>query len=91
MELKKYITQLERGGVKKLASDLGISSSYLSQMASGLCPISPARCVEIEIATAGIVSRQELRPADWAKIWPELVFSVHYRHQRHNRSTLKPP
>lgn len=72
MQLKNYIDELERGDAKKLADQLNVSSSYLSQMASGRCPISPARCVEIEIATQGKVSRRDLRPSDWVKIWPEL-------------------
>ncbi|MGH2624309.1 MAG: transcriptional regulator [Sphingobacterium sp.] len=73
MELKKYIDSLERGEAKKLASALKVSSSYLSQMASGRCPISPLRCVEIEKATNGEVGRKDLRPNDWLMIWPELI------------------
>ncbi|PWC10518.1 transcriptional regulator [Brenneria corticis] len=73
MELKKYINNLERGGAKRLAETLGVSRSHLSQMASRRCPISPQRCVEIEVATDGCVSRQDLRPHDWSKIWPELT------------------
>jgi DNA-binding transcriptional regulator YdaS (Cro superfamily) len=41
-------------------------------MAHGLSPISPERCVAIWEATDGEVTRQELRPEDWHKIWPEL-------------------
>ncbi len=73
MELKQYISALGRGEAKKLAEQLGVSSSYLSQLASGRCPISPQRCVEIETATDGVVSRRDLRPDDWGKIWPELL------------------
>ncbi|RXK33851.1 XRE family transcriptional regulator [Arsenophonus endosymbiont of Bemisia tabaci Asia II 3] len=73
MELKKYIDSLERGGSKNLARKLNISKSFLSQMASGLCAISPKRCVEIELVTYGKVSRKDLRPDDWHKIWPELI------------------
>jgi len=75
MNLKHYLEQLERGGVKSLADHIGVSSSFLSQMASGRCKISPARAVLIESATNGIVSRKELRPADWMSIWPELVMA----------------
>lgn len=73
MELKEYIDSLERGGSKNLARKLNISKSFLSQMASGLCPISSKRCVEIELATCGKVSRKDLRPDDWYKISPELI------------------
>ena len=31
------------------------------------------RCVQIEQATDGAVTRRDLRPADWHLIWPELV------------------
>jgi DNA-binding transcriptional regulator YdaS (Cro superfamily) len=33
---------------------------------------SPENCVVIERATGGVVTRQDLRPADWERIWPEL-------------------
>lgn len=75
MNLKEYLEQLERGAAAKLAAELGISKSYLSQLASGAAPISPARCVEIERATNGKVTRKDLRPDDWEKIWPELAKS----------------
>jgi DNA-binding transcriptional regulator YdaS (Cro superfamily) len=44
----------------------------LSQLASGAASISPERCVAIERATGRQVMRQDLRPDDWADIWPEL-------------------
>lgn len=72
MKLKDYIEQLERGGAAKLAKELGVSKSYLSQLASGAAPISPARCVEIEQLTNGVVTRKDMHPDDWQKIWPEL-------------------
>lgn len=72
MELRKYIDTLERGKAKELAEVLEVSSSYLSQMASGKTAISPARCVDIENATNRVVTRKDLRPNDWFKIWPEL-------------------
>jgi len=34
---------------------------------------SPEYCVAIEVATAGAVTRRDLRPDDWHRIWPELV------------------
>lgn len=72
MNLKKYLSTLERGGASRLAEALGVSGSFLSQMASGDAAISPARCVAIEQATAGAVTRKDLRPDDWESIWPEL-------------------
>lgn len=34
---------------------------------------SPPYCVLIEKATAGKVTRQDLRPDDWRETWPELA------------------
>lgn len=73
MNLKDYISTSERGTAAKLAAHLGVSASYLSQMASGLCPISEKRCVLIEQFTHGVVARRDLRPDDWREIWPELL------------------
>jgi DNA-binding transcriptional regulator YdaS (Cro superfamily) len=71
MNLKTYIST-ERGRATNLAAQLGVSLSYLSQMAAGTAPVSPERCVEIEHATDGAVSRRDLRD-NWQSIWPELA------------------
>ena len=73
MKLKTYIDKSERGTAKRLADALEVSPSFLSQMASGYAPISPARAVKIEQETGGLVSRKEMYPNDWHLIWPELV------------------
>ncbi|RKP46667.1 transcriptional regulator [Pararobbsia silviterrae] len=72
MDLKTYIATSSRGTAAKLAKALRVSPSYLSQMAHGVAPISPERCVEIERETDGVVRRRELRLDDWRLIWPEL-------------------
>lgn len=72
MDLKTYISA-ERGRAVALAARLSVSPSYLSQMANGQSPISPERCVEIERATNGEVTRPELKPDGWQRIWPELA------------------
>lgn len=72
MDLKTYFKS-ESLAAKKLAQALDISPSHLSQMASGKTNISPARAVQIENATSGAVSRRDLYPEDWEKIWPELA------------------
>lgn len=71
MNLKNYI-QSERGAASRLAVDLGVSASYLSQLASGASPVSPERCTAIERITGGQVTRQDLRPDDYWLIWPDL-------------------
>jgi len=72
MKLKDYLAQQERGGASKLAADLAVSLSYLSQMASGKAPISPERIVQIEQMTFGAVTRKDEFPENWMRIWPEL-------------------
>ncbi|MCL4664465.1 YdaS family helix-turn-helix protein [Burkholderia multivorans] len=73
MNLKEFISSSERGTAKKLAAFLGVSPSYLSQMASGESAISERRCVLIERFTGGKLTRRDLRPDDWHLIWPELA------------------
>jgi len=70
MRLNAYIN-MRRGNARHLAGILGVHQSYVSQMASGYRPVSPERCLAIERATGGLVTRRDLR-ADWQQIWPEL-------------------
>ncbi len=72
MKLKEYF--LSRYGEQaKMADALGISQSQMSQMVKGICAISNERCVIIEKLTDGMVSRKDLKPDAWQRIWPELV------------------
>lgn len=71
MNLSDYI-KAKRGNGAALAAALHISPSYLSQLAEPGANVAPARCVEIERATGGQVTRRDLRPDDWQAIWPEL-------------------
>jgi DNA-binding transcriptional regulator YdaS (Cro superfamily) len=74
MNLRDYLTSLPRGGVTKFAAELGVSKSFLLQMAAGKAAISPKRCVLIEALSGGAVTRKfDLHPDDWIEIWPELV------------------
>lgn len=60
-------------GVGKLADAIGVRQSAISNWrARGTTP-DAAYCVAIERATNGAVTRRDLRPDDWQKIWPELV------------------
>lgn len=75
MDLRIFTTSLPRGEMSALASKIGISPIYLSQLAArqnGREP-KPALCVLIECATEMGVRRWDLRPKDWSRIWPELI------------------
>lgn len=72
MNLKQFIEKLPKGGASILAEKIGVSPSFLSQMASGASSINPIYAVKIEQATNGEVTRKDLRPDDWHLIWTEL-------------------
>ena len=57
------------GGRAMLAHKLGVRASALGNWKDRGAPVE--RCVSIERATAGAVTRKDLRPEDWAEIWPE--------------------
>lgn len=63
------------GGRVALASLLGVSSAAVGNWKiRGAIPIE--HCAAIEIATEGAVTRRDMRPDDWQKIWPELALKV---------------
>ena len=60
------------GGRLVLAQLLGVSAAAVGNWKiRGAIPIE--HCAAIEIATEGAVTRRDLRPDDWQKIWPELA------------------
>ncbi|WP_323120012.1 transcriptional regulator [Burkholderia alba] len=61
------------GGKAALARLLGVKPPTVQQWANGARPVAVDRCVAIERATKGAVSRIELRPDDGHLIWPEIV------------------
>jgi DNA-binding transcriptional regulator YdaS (Cro superfamily) len=71
MKLIDYLKKHGQGN--RLASDIGVNSVLVSQWKTGVRPIPIERCPDIERATEGAVTRRDLRPDDWHRIWPELV------------------
>jgi DNA-binding transcriptional regulator YdaS (Cro superfamily) len=70
MKLSTYLDQ-SRGRQAELARALKISPVLIHQWANER-PVPIGRCAAIEQATNGQVTRKDLRPNDWASIWPEL-------------------
>jgi DNA-binding transcriptional regulator YdaS (Cro superfamily) len=66
------------GSQLALAKALGVTPVTVNQWvrpsgANSSRPVPPKQCVRIEVLTSGLVSRRDLRPADWQDIWPELA------------------
>lgn len=70
MKLNDYIKTTTQS---KFADAIGVSQGMVHQWINAIRPVSAESCVLIEQATAGAVTRQDLRPDDWMKIWPELA------------------
>lgn len=69
MKLQEYVAQL--GSQAKLARTLGVPAVLISQWANQKRPVPLDRCVQIEQATDGQVTCEELRP-DKAGYWSYL-------------------
>jgi DNA-binding transcriptional regulator YdaS (Cro superfamily) len=72
MQLSAFLNR-ERGLGATTAAACGLAPAFLSQIANGVRPAPAERCADIERATGFLVRRWDLRPADWHRIWPELV------------------
>jgi DNA-binding transcriptional regulator YdaS (Cro superfamily) len=60
------------GSQRALAEGCGVvQTAVAAWLKRGTVP--PEHCALIEQATKGEVTRKELRPADWQRIWPELA------------------
>lgn len=72
MDLKNFVKSLARDERNHFALQAGTTPGHLRNVMYGCSPVPPAMAVAIERLSGGQVTRQELRPADWADIWPEL-------------------
>lgn len=60
-------------GVGALARAIGVTQSAVSNWRARSALVPSEHCAAIERATAGAVTRRDLRPDDWHRIWPELI------------------
>ena len=72
MTLSEYFA-LAHGNQAALVSAVGAHQPTVHQWAIGARPIPVEHGAAIERATGGQVTRQELFPDTWARIWPELA------------------
>ena len=61
------------GGPTKTARLLGVTQQAVRFWRDDLRQFPIEKCALLEQITGGRVTRQQLRPHDWALIWPELV------------------
>ena len=73
MDLRTFLAQAERGAAAAIARAVGVHPVMVSQWAAGLKAVPAERCAAIEEATGRAVTRKDLRPDDWLRIWPELA------------------
>lgn len=71
IKLKSWLSA-ERGRAAALAAVLRVPPSFVTKMGNGEKPIPIDHMAAIEAFTSGAVTRQEMCPTDWPRIWPEL-------------------
>lgn len=73
MKLIDYLRPFDRAERSAFAERCGTSLGHLTNIAYGYKPCSPELAVSIELESGRAVTRPEMRPEDWARIWPELI------------------
>lgn len=77
-KLKQFLAAMASEDDRKaFAARCGVTLGAMRNVIYGLRKFDAAVCVVIELATEGAVSRRDLRPGDWHRIWPELVTAEH--------------
>lgn len=72
--LKAFLRSLPDDAARReWAISCGTSLGHLRNSIYQPKPLSAETCVLIEQKSAGQVRRWHLRPADWHRIWPELI------------------
>lgn len=72
MDIATYLSD-QKMSQSAFAGLLGVSQGLVYQWLTGRRPISAERCLSIERATNGAVTRRDLRPRDYQNIWPDLA------------------
>ena len=75
MNLHEYLSQ-ERGRQASLAKAIGAHAPDISRWADGSRTIPFHFGAPIELATCGQVTRKEMFPCDWERLWPELATAL---------------
>lgn len=76
-----YFRGLNANQKKELADNCETTVEYLAKQAALMNKgkvnslFKPATCTAIEVFSCGEITRKDLRPDDWSKIWLELAAS----------------
>lgn len=73
MDLKTYLASIEAPDRERIATACGITVGHLHNIAYGVRSCSPGLASALERSTENAITRRDLRPKDWARIWPELA------------------
>lgn len=73
MHLRNYIQSLNRDERSEFAARCGTTVGHLNNVSYGYKPCSEKLASLIERESGSAVRRQDMRPDDWAVIWPELA------------------
>lgn len=72
-KLLAYLNSLSPDQRNVFENATGTTIGYMRKAVSVNQRLGAEICVAIEQASHGVVTRKDLRPDDWASIWPELV------------------
>ena len=72
MKLIQYLLPKAKPAREAFAVRCGTTLGHITNIAYGLKSCGPELAVNIERESGGAVTRRELRPRDWARIWPEI-------------------
>lgn len=84
--LLKWLRETPKAEAKARCTAGGTSIGYLRQIAYGY-KLAGLKGADIERITGGAVTRQNLRPDDYARIWPELAPPAEEVNSAQERST----
>lgn len=73
MKLIDHLKSMSRRERAEFADRCRTTLGHINNVAYGYKPCSPELAVSVEQESGGSVTRQELRPTDWRRIWPELI------------------
>lgn len=76
MNLKQHLSVMSQSERERFAFDCKTTLGHLRNVMYGYRPCSAELASAIERTSAGVVTRQVMRPDDWRDVWPELAQSL---------------